>query len=84
MPGCPVFILRLIIAIARPRGKRSEKVVGEEMARAETGGRWQFERQGYFCADAKESKPGALVFNRTVALRDTWVKIEKVQTADKK
>jgi glutaminyl-tRNA synthetase len=38
--------------------------------------RFQFERQGYFCADL-ESKPDALVFNRTVTLRDTWAKIEK-------
>ncbi len=35
----------------------------------------QFERQGYFCLDA-ESKPGRLVFNRTVGLRDTWAKVE--------
>ncbi len=39
--------------------------------------RYQFERHGYFCADPKDSKPGALVFNRTVALKDTWAKIEK-------
>ncbi len=38
--------------------------------------RYQFERLGYFCAD-KESAPGRPVFNRTVALRDTWAKIEK-------
>jgi glutaminyl-tRNA synthetase len=38
---------------------------------------FQFERQGYFCVDGKDSRPGALVFNRTVALRDTWAKIEK-------
>ncbi len=37
---------------------------------------YQFERIGYFCVDP-DSKPGALVFNRTVALRDTWAKIEK-------
>ncbi len=37
---------------------------------------YQFERIGYFCADAKESSPGSLVFNRTVGLRDTWAKIE--------
>jgi glutaminyl-tRNA synthetase len=37
---------------------------------------YQFERLGYFCADP-DSKPGAPVFNRTVALRDTWAKIEK-------
>jgi glutaminyl-tRNA synthetase len=35
----------------------------------------QFERQGYFCLDS-DSKPGALVFNRTVGLRDTWAKVQ--------
>lgn len=40
------------------------------------GDRFQFERQGYFCADL-DSRPGALIFNRTVTLRDTWAKIEK-------
>src|SRR6476659_8672076 len=34
----------------------------------------QFERQGYFCRD-RDSKPGRLVFNRTVALRDTWANV---------
>jgi len=38
------------------------------------GTRVQFERLGYFCVDP-DSKPGALVFNRTVSLRDTWAKI---------
>jgi len=42
-----------------------------------TGERFQFERQGYFCVDSVDSKPGALVFNRTVPLRDSWAKIEK-------
>ena len=37
--------------------------------------RYQFERQGYFMSDPVDSKPGALVFNRTVQLRDTWAKI---------
>jgi glutaminyl-tRNA synthetase len=37
----------------------------------------QFERLGYFCIDAKDSKPGALVFNRTVTLRDAWAKLKK-------
>ncbi len=37
----------------------------------------QFERLGYFTADAKDSKPGALVFNRTVTLRDAWAKLQK-------
>lgn len=40
---------------------------------AEVGARLQFERQGYFCVDA-DSKPGKMVFNRTVALRDSWAK----------
>jgi glutaminyl-tRNA synthetase len=40
------------------------------------GSRYQFERQGYFCVDP-DSRDGQLVFNRTVALRDTWAKIEK-------
>ncbi|HEU5452074.1 MAG TPA: glutamine--tRNA ligase/YqeY domain fusion protein [Terriglobales bacterium] len=40
------------------------------------GSRFQFERLGYFCVDP-DSKPGQPVFNRTVALKDTWAKIEK-------
>ncbi len=43
---------------------------------ASPGDRFQFERLGYFCVDP-DSKPGRLVFNRTVTLRDTWAKIEK-------
>jgi glutaminyl-tRNA synthetase len=35
---------------------------------------FQFEREGYFCADSVYSKPSQLVFNRTVGLRDTWTK----------
>ena len=46
------------------------------LAGVAAGSRYQFERHGYFCADA-DSRPGALVFNRTVGLRDTWAKIEK-------
>ena len=42
------------------------------------GDRYQFERLGYFCVDP-DSKPGKLVFNRTLALKDTWAKIEKRQ-----
>src|SRR5215472_2631710 len=48
------------------------------LASAQSGGRYQFERLGYFCADP-DSKPGAPVFNRTVALKDTWAKMEKKQ-----
>ena len=39
--------------------------------------RYQFEREGYFCADNKHSSPAGLVFNRIVPLRDTWAKIER-------
>jgi glutaminyl-tRNA synthetase len=46
------------------------------MAGASAGNRYQFERLGYFCVDP-DSAAGALVVNRTVALRDTWAKIEK-------
>ncbi len=35
----------------------------------------QFERQGYFCVDAVDSRPDRLVFNRAVTLRDTWAKV---------
>ncbi|HET8667924.1 MAG TPA: glutamate--tRNA ligase family protein, partial [Terriglobales bacterium] len=46
------------------------------LANAPVGTRYQFERLGYFCVDT-DSKPGNLVFNRTVALKDTWAKIEQ-------
>ena len=52
------------------------------LAGAKPGDRYQFERLGYFCADL-DSKPGALVFNRTVPLRDTWAKIEKREKSSK-
>ena len=45
------------------------------LAEAQPGERYQFERLGYFCADP-ESKPGAPVFNRTVALKDSWARAE--------
>ncbi len=50
------------------------------LAGAAAGSRYQFERLGYFCVDP-DSKPGKPVFNRTVALKDTWAKVEKKQTA---
>lgn len=49
------------------------------LAAAAPGSFYQFERQGYFCVDIVDSKPDSLVFNRTVALRDTWAKIQKRQ-----
>jgi glutaminyl-tRNA synthetase len=50
------------------------------LAQARAGQRFQFERLGYFCVDP-DSQPGALVFNRTVSLRDTWAKISQKQRA---
>ncbi len=48
------------------------------LANAAVGSRYQFERLGYFCVDP-DSSPAKAVFNRTVALKDTWAKIEKGQ-----
>ena len=48
------------------------------LAAAQPGSRYQFERLGYFCADA-DSCPAAPVFDRTVTLKDTWAKIERKQ-----
>lgn len=47
------------------------------LLKAEPEDIYQFERVGYFCVDSKESRPEALVFNRTVTLRDTWAKLEQ-------
>ena len=44
---------------------------------AAPGSFYQFERQGYFVVDFRDSTPGALVFNRTVTLRDPWAKLHK-------
>ena len=52
--------------------------VEPSLAGAEPGSRYQFERQGYFCVDP-DSSAEKLVFNRTVALRDSWAKIEKAR-----
>jgi glutaminyl-tRNA synthetase len=50
-------------------------LVEPSLAEAPTGQAVQFERLGYFCADP-DSRPGALVFNRTVTLKDTWAKVQ--------
>lgn len=47
--------------------------VEPSLARAASGARFQFERQGYFAVDP-DSAPGGLVFNRTVSLKDSWAK----------
>ncbi len=51
--------------------------IESSLAGAAPGSRFQFERLGYFCVDLKDSSGKGLVFNRTVALRDSWAKIEK-------
>jgi glutaminyl-tRNA synthetase len=61
---------------------KSLEVVGQclvepSLAQARPGQRFQFERLGYFTADAVDSRPGEPVFNRTVTLRDTWAKVQK-------
>ena len=42
------------------------------LAEATLDDRFQFEREGYFCVDSRDSRPDAMVFNRTVTLRDSW------------
>ena len=83
---------RLIVAITGASGViygiRTLEVLREcrvepSLASAAPGLRVQFERLGYFCADL-DSRPGALVFNRTVSLRDTWARIEQKETGANK
>jgi glutaminyl-tRNA synthetase len=56
----------------------SDAKVEPSLANAAAGSRYQFERLGYFCVDP-DSKLGKPVFNRTVALKDAWAKVEKKQ-----
>lgn len=51
--------------------------VEPSLAHGEPGSRYQFERLGYFAIDTVDSTPEALVFNRTVTLRDSWAKLQK-------
>ena len=52
-------------------------ILEPSLAELDVEDRVQFERQGYFCLDSKESQPGKPVFNRIVTLRDSWAKINK-------
>ena len=54
----------------------TESKLEPSLANAKLEDRYQFERVGYFCLDP-DSAPGSLVFNRTLALKDSWAKIEK-------
>ncbi|MCY4652940.1 MAG: glutamine--tRNA ligase, partial [Dehalococcoidia bacterium] len=47
------------------------------LAEAIPGSRFQFERQGYFCVDTRDSTPERIVFNRTTTLRDTWARVQQ-------
>ena len=49
------------------------------LAQGKPGASYQFLRQGYFCLDSEDSGPGRLVFNRTVSLRDSWVRTERAR-----
>ena len=52
------------------------------LASAKSSVPYQFERKGYFITDSEDSSPDALVFNRTISLRDSWAKIEQAQQAE--
>jgi glutaminyl-tRNA synthetase len=54
------------------RGAKIEPSVASDPV----GTRYQFERTAYFVSDVIDSAPGALVFNRTVTLRDSWAKMK--------
>ena len=58
-------------------------MVEPSLSEAKPESRYQFERLGYFCVDAKDTAEGSLVFNRTVTLRDTWARILKAQQQKK-
>jgi glutaminyl-tRNA synthetase len=59
-----------------PNSVRTVQAMAEpELAKQQAGTRVQFERNGYFCVDEKDSKTNAPVFNRIVTLKDTWAKI---------
>ncbi len=55
-------------SLERVRGAKLEP----SLAGVAPGARFQFERVGYFCADERDSRPGALVFNRTISLKDSF------------
>jgi glutaminyl-tRNA synthetase len=62
---------------------RNSAKLEPSLKNAPAGSRYQFERLGYFCVDL-DSTPGKPVFNRTVALKDAWAKVEKKNQPRKK
>ncbi len=66
---------RDFVEFLNPDSLKSVTALGEPaLAEARPGDKFQFERVGYFCVDTRDSQPGALVFNRTVTLRDSWAR----------
>ena len=76
-----------LFSVANPAGDDWKQLINQESLEILTGcmlepslaaagaeDRFQFERQGYFCVDLKDSHPGEPVFCRTVTLRDSWAK----------
>jgi glutaminyl-tRNA synthetase len=64
------------LANVNPRSlERINGCIEAGLVGAPAGSFFQFERQGYFCVDP-DSRPEAMVFNRSVSLRDSWAKIE--------
>ena len=65
-----------LVSVLNPESRRIERdaLAETNLGRATPGAVYQFERQGYFCADAVDSAPGRPVFNRVVTLRDTRAK----------
>ena len=65
-----------LVSVLNPESRRIERdaLAETNLGRATPGAVYQFERQGYFCADAIDSAPGRPVFNRVVTLRDTRAK----------
>ena len=83
---------RLLADEAPPTGKESEFLnainpnalqvltgckLERSLSEVKPGETFQFERQGYFVADVKDCKPGGLVFNRIVTLKDSWARAQK-------
>ena len=67
-PPLPGHISTRPVAV---KGAKVEPSVGADPI----GSRYQFERTGYFISDP-DSTPNALVFNRTVTLKDSWEKVK--------
>ena len=55
----------------------ADAMIEPSVADEPPGTRYQFERTGYFVSDPVDSRPGALVFNKTVGLRDSWAKVKE-------